>query len=308
MLVHVADARSSDAGEQRAAEELDAHGQTRALRAGEGEHCAFERAQALDHEVFTGLKVDEEFAFCGGEVLVVDAGGATDRAILGGLIGQYARTLGIVALVVDGAVRDRTELAEGAPPVFARGVSHLGPYKDGPGEIRGPVTIGGVVIADGDLVIGDEDGIAVGMMLPPMCAFNAEVEPDPSTDLVDRLGALLVDAGHDGVIGLGGGSAMDSAKAAAAVATNGVPSLALTGPDKVGVDPLPVVAIPTTAGPVSASDGTPLVATAAAALAESMALPPPRPMTPSWPASTSSAPSRSTRSVEGSGSTSEKTE
>lgn len=96
-----------------------------------------------------------------GEVLVVDAGGATDRAILGGLIGQYARTLGIVALVVDGAVRDRTELAEGAPPVFARGVSHLGPYKDGPGEIRGPVTIGGVVIADGDLVIGDEDGIAV---------------------------------------------------------------------------------------------------------------------------------------------------
>lgn len=79
----------------------------------------------------------------------------------------------------------------------------------------------------------------------------SEVEPDPSTDLVDRLGALLVDAGHDGVIGLGGGSAMDSAKAAAAVATNGVPSLALTGPDKVGVDPLPVVAIPTTAGPGS---------------------------------------------------------
>jgi regulator of RNase E activity RraA len=96
-----------------------------------------------------------------GEIIVVDAGGATDRAILGGLIGEYARTRGVKALVVDGAVRDVSDLDELAPPVFARGISHLGPYKDGPGDIRGAVHVGGVVVQDGDIVVGDEDGIAV---------------------------------------------------------------------------------------------------------------------------------------------------
>lgn len=96
-----------------------------------------------------------------GEVLVVAGGGQTDRAVLGGLMGQYASTRGLAALVVDGAVRDRSDLAALAPPVFAAGVSHLGPYKDGPGELRGPVALAGVAVADGDLVIGDEDGIAV---------------------------------------------------------------------------------------------------------------------------------------------------
>lgn len=96
-----------------------------------------------------------------GEILVIDAGGQPDRAILGGLMGQYARTRGIAALVVDGVVRDKSDLDALAPPVFALGLSHLGPYKDGPGELRGPVSLGGVSVADGDLVVGDEDGIAV---------------------------------------------------------------------------------------------------------------------------------------------------
>ena len=96
-----------------------------------------------------------------GEVLVVAAGGATDRAILGGLMGQYAREQRIAALVVDGAVRDRSVLDELAPPTFAAGLSHLGPYKDGPGELRGTVSIAGLAVSDGDLIVGDEDGIAV---------------------------------------------------------------------------------------------------------------------------------------------------
>ncbi|SOD98988.1 RraA family protein [Blastococcus haudaquaticus] len=96
-----------------------------------------------------------------GEVLVVAAGGHTDRALLGGLMGQYAATKGIVALVVDGAVRDRSDLDRVSPPVFATGLTHLGPYKNGPGELRGPVSVGGVVIRDGDLLVCDEDGVAV---------------------------------------------------------------------------------------------------------------------------------------------------
>lgn len=96
-----------------------------------------------------------------GEVLVIAAGGSTDRAILGGLMGQYAKDRGIAALVVDGAVRDGSDLDRLAPPVFAAGISHLGPYKDGPGELRGPVALSGVAVLDGDIVVGDEDGIAI---------------------------------------------------------------------------------------------------------------------------------------------------
>jgi alcohol dehydrogenase len=76
----------------------------------------------------------------------------------------------------------------------------------------------------------------------------AEVEPDPSTTVVDLIAQLLRERANDGVIGLGGGSAMDAAKAAAAAATSGLPVRQLTGPDKVPCDPLPIVAIPTTAG------------------------------------------------------------
>ncbi len=94
-----------------------------------------------------------------GEILVVDARGFTDRAILGGLMGHYATTKGFEALVVDGAVRDRSDLDRQAPPVFARSLAHLGPYKDGPGEIRCPVSVNGIAVSDGDLIVGDEDGI-----------------------------------------------------------------------------------------------------------------------------------------------------
>lgn len=96
-----------------------------------------------------------------GEVLVVAAGGATDRAILGGLMAQYASSRGLAGIVVDGAVRDKSVLDQKGPPVFAAGISHLGPYKDGPGDLRGPVSLAGLAVSDGDLVVADEDGVAV---------------------------------------------------------------------------------------------------------------------------------------------------
>lgn len=76
----------------------------------------------------------------------------------------------------------------------------------------------------------------------------AQVEPDPTTAVADEIAALLRSRGHDVVIGLGGGSPMDAAKAAAAGATSGLASMELVGQDKVPCDPLPLVAIPTTAG------------------------------------------------------------
>lgn len=96
-----------------------------------------------------------------GTVLVVDPGGHLDRAVFGEILARYATARGLVGVVVDGAVRDVAELAAGPLPVFARGVSPLGPYKDGPGEIGGPVQVGGTPVHAGDIVIGDADGVAV---------------------------------------------------------------------------------------------------------------------------------------------------
>jgi regulator of RNase E activity RraA len=61
-------------------------------------------------------------------------------------------------IVINGAIRDSAELSAGSFPVFALGVTHRGPYKDGPGEVNVPISIGGMVINPGDLVCGDPDG------------------------------------------------------------------------------------------------------------------------------------------------------
>lgn len=96
-----------------------------------------------------------------GDVLVVDGGGSVERAVLGEIMARYAVTRGLAALVVDGAVRDAEGLAAGPIPVFARAINHLGPYKDGPGEMHGAVQAGGTVVRSGDVVVGDADGVVV---------------------------------------------------------------------------------------------------------------------------------------------------
>ena len=91
------------------------------------------------------------------------SGGDLQNAVVGGILTYYAARIGVVGVVIDGAVRDVAELREREFPVYARGVTHRGPYKDGPGEVNVPVAIDGMVIAPGDLVLGDADGVvAVG--------------------------------------------------------------------------------------------------------------------------------------------------
>lgn len=96
-----------------------------------------------------------------GDVLVIDGGGDTSRALIGDLIALKARLVGVAGFVIDGSVRDADELATLGMPVFARGVTPAGPYKDGPGRLDVPVAIGGVVVAPGDLLVGDGDGVVV---------------------------------------------------------------------------------------------------------------------------------------------------
>lgn len=96
-----------------------------------------------------------------GDVLIVDAAGSTERAVAGEILCRHAAAKGVVGLVANGVVRDSAELASGPFPVFALGASHLGPFKDGPGELRGSIAPGGCVVRQGDAIVGDADGVVV---------------------------------------------------------------------------------------------------------------------------------------------------
>lgn len=106
------------------------------------------------------LAIHRAFDFCRpGDVLVIDGGGELSQALLGDIMASYAHSIGIAGLVVDGAIRDVAEIRARDFPVYARGATHRGPYKNGPGEVNVPVTVGGMVVHPGDLVVGDEDGL-----------------------------------------------------------------------------------------------------------------------------------------------------
>ena len=94
-----------------------------------------------------------------GDIIVCDAGGDLTNSLMGELMLAHAIKRGVGGFVLDGAVRDVEAFLDGNLPVFAAGVSHRGPYKDGPGEINVSVAIDGMVIEPGDLVIGDWDGV-----------------------------------------------------------------------------------------------------------------------------------------------------
>jgi regulator of RNase E activity RraA len=93
------------------------------------------------------------------DVIVVDGSGEVSHALVGGLMRLAALARGVAGFVLDGAIRDVAEWAEGELPIFARGHSHRRPSKDGPGEINVPIACAGLAVAPGDLVLGDADGV-----------------------------------------------------------------------------------------------------------------------------------------------------
>lgn len=94
-----------------------------------------------------------------GDVVVVDGDGETTRALIGGIMVAIAKSRGAAGMVLHGAVRDTAEIGADSFPVFALGAIHRGPYKNGPGFINVPVALNGAVVAPGDIIVGDADGI-----------------------------------------------------------------------------------------------------------------------------------------------------
>lgn len=110
-----------------------------------------------------------------GDVVVIDAGSSTMNAVLGDLISTKARHHGIAGFVVDGLIRDLPAILRlGNFPVFARGVTPIGPLHRGPGEINYPISAGGIVVHPGDVIVADLNGVVV-------------VPRDIASDLLARL-------------------------------------------------------------------------------------------------------------------------
>ena len=110
-----------------------------------------------------------------GVVIVLAVGGEREIAHCGEIVAIAAAERGIAGILLDGAIRDRSELASLGLPVFHRGSSPVGPTKNGPGALGVSVEICGVRVSPGDLVCADADGVAI-VAAPDAAEVRAAVE------------------------------------------------------------------------------------------------------------------------------------
>lgn len=124
----------------------------------------------------------------GGEVLVVDYGGSLDSGPFGEIMALACQLRGIAGMVIDGSVRDSAQIAALGFPVFARGLNIRGTVKQDRGQIGSPVTLGGIAIAPGDIILADADAIvtlAPGDLPAALAAGRARVAKEAG--IMDRL-------------------------------------------------------------------------------------------------------------------------
>ena len=94
-------------------------------------------------------------------MIIVDGKGDLASALMGEIMSQQCVAIGVVAVVIDGAVRDSEAIRELGFPMFAAGLNPNGPTKSVAGRLNHPISIGGVTVRPGDLVVGDADGVTV---------------------------------------------------------------------------------------------------------------------------------------------------
>ena len=126
-----------------------------------------------------------------GDVIVVDGKGDLSSALMGEIMSQQCVALGVVAVVIDGAVRDSEAIRELGFPMFAAGLNPNGPTKSVSGRLNHPISIGGVSVSPGDLVVGDADGVTVierskAAALLPLAADKVAAETKRIADIKSR--------------------------------------------------------------------------------------------------------------------------
>jgi 4-hydroxy-4-methyl-2-oxoglutarate aldolase len=96
-----------------------------------------------------------------GDVIMCANDGFTGTAVIGDLAAGMMRNKGVAAFVTDGLARDRAGIVAAGLPLFAMGISPNSPALNGPGQVGGPVVLGGVHVRSGDIVVGDADSVVV---------------------------------------------------------------------------------------------------------------------------------------------------
>ena len=96
-----------------------------------------------------------------GDVLVIDGKGDRTCALMGAIMINQCKAIGIAGVVMDGAARDLDELLQLGVPVFSVGTNPNGPTKLVPGRVNWPISLGGIAVNPGDLIVGDADGVVV---------------------------------------------------------------------------------------------------------------------------------------------------
>lgn len=127
-----------------------------------------------------------------GDVLVINGNGETNRAVFGDLLGEVCLARKVVAVVIDGAVRDIEELSVMGLPTYARAVNPAGPSKYGPGQVGAPVACGNVVCNPGDAILGDRDGvIVISRHLVPLLADKLKIQDGIENSFREKVRASI---------------------------------------------------------------------------------------------------------------------
>jgi 4-hydroxy-4-methyl-2-oxoglutarate aldolase len=129
-----------------------------------------------------------------GAVLVIDAGGDRDTAMIGDVLGGHLHRIGAAGLVCDGAIRDVDGLAAMAGlAAYSRSITPRGPTGASGGTVNAAVVIGGCTVAPGDVLLGDGDGLVA---LPPALLSTLIDEAEAKVTLEAQWTARLA-AGED---------------------------------------------------------------------------------------------------------------
>ena len=137
-----------------------------------------------------------------GEVLVIDAKAHCDTAVWGGVMTKAALKKKIGGVVIDGAVRDASEIRALGFPTFCAGIVPTGPSKGFGGVIDDVISCGGCSVMPGDLILGDDDGISVVPLMRQQELLNASIRQmeleDNMSDNIEK-GILPFESFHQKV-------------------------------------------------------------------------------------------------------------
>ena len=131
-----------------------------------------------------------------GDVIMMAHDGFTRTAVIGDIAAGLLRNKGVAAFVTDGLARDKAGIIATGLPLFCQGIVPNSPAMNGPGIVGAPVTLGGVHVRSGDVVVGDADGVVVvpqerlALVLDRLDRVRAA---EARTEKLVRDGAMMLD-------------------------------------------------------------------------------------------------------------------